>query len=96
MTLRENQREIVVLAQQTHEEIVSTSHDKISQKLSLTVHLYRSDGSLINPEVHVIQGEDYTFLMSADPAFSTGKQENDYREIDLWCMVDRIRANSAV
>lgn len=89
--MREKQREIVVLAQQTHEDIVSTSYDKILQKLELTVQLYRADGSLINTESYVIEGEDFTFLMSADPAFVEGKLENEYRESDLWCMVDRIR-----
>ena len=95
MTLREKQREIVVMAQQTHEDIVSTSHDKISQRLQLTVHLYREDNSLINPESYVIEGEDYTFLMSVDPSFAEGKPEGDYREVDLWCMVDKLREREA-
>lgn len=89
--MRENQREIVVIANQTHEEIVSTSYDKIAKRLELTVHLYRGDGSFINGESYVIEGDDYAFLMSADPAFSEGKLENEYRESDLWCMVDKIR-----
>jgi hypothetical protein len=95
MTVREKQREIVVLAQQTHEDIISTSHDKISKRLQLTVHLYRADGTLINPETYVIEGEDYTFLMSVDPAFTEGKPEGDYREVDLWCMVDKLREREA-
>lgn len=89
--MREKHREIVVLAEQTHEDIVSTSYDKISQRLQLTVHLYRVDESLINPESYVIEGEDYIFLMSTNECFEPGKEENQYREIDLWCMVDRIR-----
>ena len=93
--MRENIREIVVIAHQTHEEIVSTSHDKITKKLELTVHLYREDGSFINGESYVIQGDDYTFLLSADPAFTEGKMENDYREVDLWCMVDKLREREA-
>lgn len=95
MTLREKQREIVVLAQQTHEDIISTSHDKMSKRLAFTVNLYREDGSLINPESYLIEGEDYNYLMSVDPAFTEGKPENDYREVDLWCMVDKIREREA-
>lgn len=95
MTMREKIREIVVIANQTHEDIVSTSHDKISKKLSLTVHLYREDQSFINGESYVIEGGDYAFLMSDDPAFAEGKMADDYREVDLWCMVDKLREREA-
>ena len=63
MTLREKQREIVVLAQQTHEDIISTSHDKMAKRLAFTVNLYREDGTLINPESYLIEGDDYLSLI---------------------------------
>lgn len=89
--MRELNREIVVMAEQTHEDIVVILENKLDMKIDLTVHLYRADESLINPEYYTIDGENYNLLMSADPEFAPGKPENEYREVDLFHLIDKIR-----
>lgn len=75
------------------EEILQIAENKDNQTVTVYVVLKDADGKRLQQEPYCINGSNYTLLMSASPSFAPGKPENEYREVDLWYMVDLIRGN---
>lgn len=89
--MRAIDRDIVVLTRAKQENIYMTNQNKIEKKIEIGVQYLKEDGSFIHSETYLVEGENYTLLMSTDSCFAPGKPENEYREIDLWCIIDKIR-----
>ncbi|MEF2243968.1 hypothetical protein V1L65_03380 [Paenibacillus sp. IITD108] len=48
---------------------------------------------VIRSEQVAISGTMYELLMSENPSFAPNKPQNEYREVDIWYIVDLIRGN---
>ena len=75
----------------TGEEITVINEYKELGTISIVVSYKTSDGITISKDDYQISGEDYDLLMSQSPDFAPGKPENEYREVDLWFIIDLIR-----
>lgn len=72
------------------QSIVSIHENKNSQTINVIVESYSEDGALLDSAFMKIAGDNYELIMSASPSFAPGKPENEYREIDLWHIIDKI------
>ncbi|WP_127532736.1 hypothetical protein [Paenibacillus kobensis] len=72
------------------EEIQTIAENKVLQRVELTIAYRTSNGEVAKVDYVLIDGDYYTLLMSESPAFAPGKPANEYREIDLWYIVDQI------
>jgi len=75
------------------EEITTIVEDKSKSYINVGITFKDSDSNTIGTENVMIVGDHYTLLMSANPEFATSKPENEYRESDLWYIIDLIRAS---
>ena len=73
------------------EEIVSICEYKQDKFVAVTVAKYDSDNNNVAVENYVIKGDNYDLLMSANPSFAPQKPANEYREADLWYVIDQVR-----
>ncbi len=76
----------------TSEELVTINENKIYRNISVEVHQKDMNGRILQNLTYFIQGENYDLIMSANPDFAPNKLENEYREIDIWHIIDSIRA----
>ena len=74
----------------TSESILSINENKVSKDIVVEVGL-QNDDKIVSTEVHYITDSKYDLLMSASPNFATGKPVNEYREVDLWYIIDLLR-----
>jgi hypothetical protein len=72
------------------EEIVSIMENKISKTINIAVE-FKNNGNLLLSESYLITGDKYNLLMSENPSFAPSKPQNEYREADLWYIIDLIR-----
>lgn len=75
----------------TNEEFVRIVEDKAEETIMCIVNAY-SGIELVETKSIIINGDKYSLLMSGSPTFATGKPANEYREIDLWYVIDLIRS----
>lgn len=75
----------------TTEEIIRITEDK-NNKYVYCEFAISSDSGIVDTREITITGEDYELLMSSNPEFAPNKPANEYREVDIWHMVDLIRA----
>ncbi|CQR74168.1 hypothetical protein SOV_22950 [Sporomusa ovata DSM 2662] len=73
------------------EDIISIAEDKANKHIHVKINLVDVSGNIVMSEEYGIDGDDYTLLMSANPDFAPNKPENEYREADLWYIIDLIR-----
>lgn len=83
--------EIIETKIATKEIIHSILERKTNKEIEVGILLQGSDGEILKDEYYMISGENYSMLMSDSPSFAIGKPENEYREIDLWHVIDLIR-----
>jgi len=76
----------------TQEVIDSIYEVKNLESITVTVSLINSVGDKVKSESHEIVGDNYRLLMSDSPNFAPNKPENEYREVDLWHVIDLINA----
>ena len=79
----------------TKEELIYIGENKELGIVECTIHYKDVDGNVIGNEFVEITGEKYGLLMSASPSFAPSKPENEYREEDLWYIIDLIRTENA-
>lgn len=72
------------------EEILRITEDKQNRTIFCEIGLSNESGVVDKLPV-IIEGDHYTLLMSDNSDFAPNKPENEYREIDLWHIVDLIR-----
>lgn len=53
-----------------------------------------SSGEVIGTEEYEISGTWYDLLMSESPEFAPGKPANEYRETDLWHIIELIHTEN--
>lgn len=75
----------------TKEEFEEIIENKVYKTIIVSIQQYDSDDYLVRTVKQTIDGDKYELLMSESPEFAEGKPENEYREIDLWYIIDKIR-----
>lgn len=75
----------------TTEEIVRITEDKVSNLICVDTISKNANGDIINNENTTIYGDYYNMLMSESPSFAPNKPQNEYREDDIWYIIDLIR-----
>lgn len=73
------------------EELINISENKIDKTIELTINKYDDSDCIAGVEYVNIVGDNYDLLMSANPTFAPNKPENEYREEDLWYIIDVIK-----
>lgn len=73
-----------------NESINYISENKTDKVISLEV-VYKRDEEIVSSEFYQINDNMYDLLMSESPPFAVGKPKNEYREIDLWHIIDLLR-----
>jgi len=71
----------------THEQITKIKEDKDMRTVEVEVCYYQAD-EFVKKVSFLIDGENYAYLMSEGPDFAPDKPVNEYREIDLWHILD--------
>lgn len=75
----------------TREEIISILDDKTNKHIHVKINLVDASSNTVLIEEYGIDGDKHSLLMSANPSFAPNKPENEYREEDLWYIIDLIR-----
>ncbi|WP_419885176.1 hypothetical protein [Paenibacillus sp. B-A-8] len=76
----------------TSERIVGINENKNSQVVYVQIELSSSDGTVLKEESLVITDADYDLLMQGNPSYAPQKPVNEYRESDIWHIVDLVRS----
>lgn len=84
---KEVQAEVVA----TKEEILRINENKINANIEVEVALKTDNDEVLQVMTYYIVNDKYELLMSESPEFAEGKPANEYREIDLWYIIDLIR-----
>ncbi|WP_331697658.1 hypothetical protein [Paenibacillus sp. IITD108] len=66
---------------------------KPTKTIEVLIHLKDEQDEVIRSEQVAISGTMYELLMSENPSFAPNKPQNEYREVDIWYIVDLIRGN---
>ncbi|MNV56191.1 hypothetical protein D3C71_1484630 [compost metagenome] len=77
----------------SYEQIQRIVEDKWNKIITVETAYFDAENNLLSADNVVISGENYTLLMSANPTFAPAKPANEYREVDLWYIVDLIRSH---
>jgi hypothetical protein len=75
----------------TYEEIVSIKENKQLKYVEVGTMYRDSNGDALKDETTGITGVHYDLLMQANPSYAPNKPQNEYRESDLWHIIDLIR-----
>lgn len=86
-------RSVHVEVQAAFREFRSIKELKDEQSVIVEVVYLDSDQKPISIETQSIDGQYYELLMSESPDFATGKPANEYREADIWHVIDLMSAN---
>lgn len=78
------------------EHLISISEYKESHTVVAVVQYRDSSGADIGQRKWYITGDHYTLLTSESPDFAPGKPANEYREIDLWYIIDKLEEEGTV
>lgn len=73
-----------------NEEFVSIYENKSLAEIVVSINQFNSNGEISAVKELKINGDNYTMLMSEKPEFAPNKPANEYREEDLWYVVDLI------
>lgn len=72
------------------ERIIEINENKINNRIIVTYGFYDEQGAMIEQKSCIIQDSLYELIMSDSPDFAPGKPENEYRESDLWYIIDML------
>lgn len=75
----------------TSEKITKIEEDKNTEIIKIEVAYSDDNGEVIATNGFIINGEKYELLMSESPEFAPGKPKNEYREEDIWYIIDKIQ-----
>lgn len=74
-------------------EILSVIYEnKAREYVDVEVQYITESGQVISQENYAITDQKYELLMSESPGFAPGKPYGEYREVDLWYIIDQMRA----
>lgn len=74
----------------TQEKITAIFTRPDSKEIEVTLGLLDEGGAEIAKKFISIASQDYDLLFSDDPFFETGKSSGNYRESDLWKVIDKV------
>lgn len=77
-------------------DVVSISEDRNSKIISVVLEYKDLDGDRIGIKTAIIANDNYVLLMSANPTFAPNKPIGEYREPDLWFILDYIDTGSPI
>ena len=75
----------------TNEEVLTEIKNRTLKYIEVEIAQYDSDLYEVAKQRYTIDGDKYELLMSESPDFAPGKPKNDYREDDLFYIIDLIR-----
>jgi hypothetical protein len=75
----------------TQEVFSKINEDKDLKSVWVEVSYCKDDETALSRDTYNIYGENYDLLMSQSPSFAPNKPLNEYREVDLWYIIDKIR-----
>jgi len=70
-------------------DFAQRSVDKDNKTILATVK-WVADGKVLGTKQYTISGDNYDLLMSASPVFAPNKPQDDFREEDLWYVINLI------
>jgi hypothetical protein len=70
------------------ERIANIYEDKLSKNITVTVQSLDIEGAVVKEEQKHIVADAYNMLMAANPDFAPGKPANEYRESDIFYILD--------
>ncbi|CDN44187.1 hypothetical protein [Paenibacillus sp. P22] len=73
-----------------YEDIRTTFLNKNEQYVVVEIALLDENQVIATTKRYEITGDDYNLLMSASPDFALGKPAGEFREVDLWYIIDQI------
>lgn len=76
----------------TGEELLTIAEDKQLGQVVVTVGYKNAEGTILGTEELAITGDNYELLTAESPSFTPGKPANEYREADLWYIIDKMRS----
>jgi hypothetical protein len=76
----------------TTEEMSTILEDKINKFITVEVIQRDVNKKLLRSLKYTIIGDNYDLIMSVSPSFAPNKLENEYRECDLWYIIDLLRS----
>ncbi|CDN41180.1 hypothetical protein [Paenibacillus sp. P22] len=76
------------------EDVQSIYEHQTERFVNVTTALRDTEGAIVSTRVHAITGVFYDLLMSQSPDFAPGKPANEYREADIWHVIDLITAEA--
>ncbi|MEM5592712.1 hypothetical protein AAHH67_15085 [Niallia circulans] len=90
-------KQIIVTDIAINEDFRTILKDKYNKVVTVEVVTQNKDGVVVTEnEYYDITGDNYDLLMSESPDFAPNKPVNDFREEDLWFIIDRIRAEKSL
>jgi hypothetical protein len=89
--IQEVTKQVAVNLKVAEERIAVKTENHLQKAIEVTIHCIGEDGGLVAAEVVSIRSEMYDLLMSESPAFAPGKPANNYRDNDLWYVIDLVR-----
>lgn len=72
------------------EEIYLIEENKLNNTVVVRTVFKGIYGEVLSEMTYWITGDNYDKLMADSPEFAPGKPENEYREVDLWYIIDKI------
>lgn len=76
-----------------NEELAFIAENKEHRQITVKVSLLDNRGEIRGAEDYEVSGDYYSLLMSANPEFAPNKLANEYRESDIWYIIDLINSN---
>ncbi|MED3792311.1 hypothetical protein P4571_07640 [Niallia alba] len=74
----------------TSKDFTKVVKDKEKQVIEVEIRYIDVNGNEISRESYRIVGELYDLVMSQSPDFAEGKPADDFRDNDLWYIIDKI------
>jgi hypothetical protein len=84
----EKQQLMPIRIEATNEEMSYIAENKAARLITVTVVFKDSNGNIVAQEQHEITNDFYDLLMSEYPEYAPNKPANEYREADLWHVID--------
>lgn len=83
-----------VIKKGVKQEVLTKVEDSRARRIEVLIGIKTSEGELIREDSYKIEGDKYDLLMSESPEFAPGKPLDEYRESDLFYVIDLMQSES--
>lgn len=90
LTTKKFTRLVSTAVQASTEEIETLEENKTEQSIRVGLVYKDREGEIIYRQAYIISEGFYTLIMSESPDFAPGKPANEYREVDIWHIIDML------